>query len=50
MMAVFTTRDVHENISIYLLFGVAIPRFCCADVTKFSPGDRNVLQDSSPFH
>src|SRR5438105_3126050 len=50
MMAVFTTRDVHENISIYLLFGVAIPSFCCADVTKLSPEDRKVLQDSSPFH
>ena len=39
-----------KHISVYLLFAVAIPSFCCADVTKLSPEDRKVLQDSSRFH
>jgi hypothetical protein len=34
----------------YLLFAVAIPSFCSADVTKLSAEDRRVLQDSSRFH
>src|SRR6266550_7506593 len=39
-----------KHISVYLLFAVAIPSFCCADVTKLSPEDRKVLQDSWRFH
>jgi hypothetical protein len=33
-----------------LLFAVAIPSFCSADVTKLSAEDRRVLQDSLRFH
>src|SRR5205814_8276283 len=50
MMAVFTTRDVHEIYYRLSVFAVAIPSFCCAGVTKLSPEDRKVLQDSSRFH
>ena len=39
-----------KHISVYLLFAVAIPSFCCADVTELSPQDRKVLLDSSRFH
>ena len=39
-----------KHISVYLLFAVAIPSFCCADVTKLSPEDRKVLQNSSRVH
>src|SRR5438067_13863481 len=39
-----------KHISGYLLFAVAIPSFCCADVTKLSPEDRKVLQNSSRVH
>ena len=34
----------------YLLFAIAIPGFCSADVTKLSTEDRRALQDSSRFH
>ena len=34
----------------YLLFAIAIPSFCSADVTKLSTEDRKALQDSSRFH
>jgi hypothetical protein len=33
-----------KHISVYLLFAIAIPSFCCADVTKLSSEDRKVLQ------
>jgi hypothetical protein len=33
-----------------LLFTVAVPRLCFADVTRLSSQDRGVLQDSSRFH
>lgn len=34
----------------YLLFAIAIPSFCSADVTRLSTEDRRALQDSSGFH
>ena len=34
----------------YLLFAIAIPSFCSADVTKLSTEDRRALQGSSRFH
>ena len=34
----------------YLLFAIAIPSFCPADVMKLSTEDRTALQDSSRFH
>jgi hypothetical protein len=36
--------------TVYLLFAVAIPTLCCADVTKLSPEDRKILQDVPAFH
>jgi len=33
----------------YLLFAIAVPNFCSADVTKLSTEDRRALQDSSRF-
>ena len=50
MMAVLRRAMCMKHISVYLLFAVAIPSLCCADVTKLSPEDRKVLQDSSRFH
>ncbi len=34
----------------YVLFAIAIPSFCCADVTKLPAEDRKALRDSSRFH
>ena len=34
----------------YLLFAIAIPSFCSADVTKLSAEDRKALEDLSRFH
>jgi hypothetical protein len=39
-----------KQTSLYLLFAMAIPSVCCADVTKLPAEDRKVLQDSSRFH
>jgi len=39
-----------KQISLYLLFAVAMQSLCCADVTKLPAEDRKVLQDSSRFH
>lgn len=36
--------------ALYLVFGVAIQNLCCADVTKLSTKDREILQDSSRSH
>jgi hypothetical protein len=38
------------NRSLYLLFAIAIPNLCYAEVTKLSAEDREILQDSSRFH
>jgi hypothetical protein len=39
-----------NHISLYLLFAVAIPSLCYADVTTLPADDRKVLQDSTRFH
>ena len=39
-----------KQLSLFLVFAVAIQSFCCADVTKLAAEDRKVLQDSSRFH
>ena len=39
-----------KQISLCLLFAVAMQSLCYADVTKLSSEDRRVLQDSSRFH
>jgi hypothetical protein len=39
-----------KNLSLCLLFAVAIQGLCYADVTKLSSEDRKALQDSSRFH
>ena len=38
-----------NRIAPYLLFAIAIPSFCCADVTKLSADDRRILENSSQF-
>ena len=38
-----------KNVGGYLLFAIAIPSFCCADVAKLSADDRKLLQDASRF-
>jgi hypothetical protein len=50
MMAVLRRAMSMKHISVYLLFAVAIPSLCCADVTKLPAEDRRVLQDSPRFH
>ena len=39
-----------KHIGLCSLLGVAVQSLCYADVTKLSPDDRKVLQDSSRFH
>jgi hypothetical protein len=39
-----------RHIGLCLLFALAIQSFCCADVTKLSPGDREQIMHSSRFH
>ena len=38
-----------KHFSLCLLFAIAIPGLCCADVTKLAAEDRKTLQDSSRF-
>jgi hypothetical protein len=38
-----------KHISVYLLFAIAIPSLCCADVTKLPAEDRQLLQNSNRF-
>jgi hypothetical protein len=42
-------RLVMKQISLYVLFAVAMQKLCFADVTKLSAEDRKILQDSSRF-
>jgi len=39
-----------KDISLYVLFALAIQSLSCADVTKLPAEDRRVLQDSWRFH
>jgi len=39
-----------KQISLYVLFAIAIQSFCYGDVTKLLPEDRKALQNSSRFH
>src|SRR5881296_2877826 len=39
-----------RNLTVYVLFTVAIQSLCYADITKLPAEDRKVLQDSSRFH
>ena len=39
-----------KQITLYMIFGIAVHGLCCAEVTKLSAEDRKVLQDSSRFH
>jgi hypothetical protein len=39
-----------KQISLYVLFAVAIQSLCYADVTKLPADDRRSLQDASRFH
>jgi hypothetical protein len=60
MMAVLRRAMCMKHLSLCLLFAIAIPGLCCADVTKFATAnpsggglaaeDRKTLQDSSRFH
>ena len=49
MMAVLRRAMCMKHISVYLLFALAIPSFCFADVAKLSTDDRKILQDASRF-
>jgi hypothetical protein len=49
MMAVLGRAMCMKHISVYLLFAIAIPSFCCADVVKLSAEDRKALLDASGF-
>jgi hypothetical protein len=49
--AVATTLRIDGMaLGLYLLFAIAIPSLCCADVTKLPVEDRKALQDASRFH
>jgi hypothetical protein len=37
-------------LGLYMLFAIAIPSLCCADVTKLAAEDRKALLDASRFH
>ena len=50
MMAVLRRAMCLKHLSLCLLFAIAIPGLCCADVTKLAAEDRKTLQDSSRFH
>jgi hypothetical protein len=49
--AVATTLRIDGMaLGLYLLFAIAIPSLCCADVTKLPAEDRKALLDASRFH
>jgi len=48
-MAVLRRAMCTKHIGVCLLFTIAIPSFCCADVTKLSTDDRKILRDASQF-
>jgi hypothetical protein len=41
---------VMKHIRLFLLLTAAMQSLCCANVTKLSPEDRRMLQDSPHFH